>query len=44
MALNYGSKEEILNSISILKKKKLSLNEKNLEKHLYTYGIQIQIF
>ena len=39
MALNYGSKEEILNSISILKKKKLSLNEKNLEKHLYTYGI-----
>ncbi len=39
MALNYGSKEEILNSISILKKKKLSLNEKNLEKYLYTYGI-----
>ena len=39
MALNYGSREEILNTFKILKKKNLKINEKNFEKFLYTYGI-----
>ena len=36
IALNYGSKDEIINSVNILKKKKLKLNIKNLEDNLYT--------
>ena len=36
LALNYGSKSEIINSINLLKKNKISFNEKNLEKFLYT--------
>ena len=39
MALNYGSRQEIINSIKILKKKKLKINEKNIDKFLYTSGI-----
>jgi undecaprenyl diphosphate synthase len=39
LALDYGSKKEIINSIKILKKKKLSVSEKNLEQNLYTNGI-----
>ena len=39
MALNYGSRQEILNSIKIIKEKKLSVNKKNFEKYLYTNGI-----
>ena len=39
MALNYGSRQEILNTVKIIKKKKLSVNKKNFEKHLYTNGI-----
>jgi undecaprenyl diphosphate synthase len=39
LALNYGSKEEILNSLKILNLKKLKINEKNLEENLYTKGI-----
>ena len=30
LALNYGSKSEIINSINLLKKNKISFNEKNL--------------
>ena len=36
LALNYGSKEEILNSIKITNKKKQPITEKNIEKNLYT--------
>ncbi len=39
MALNYGSRQEIINSFKILKRNKLSVNEKNIEKYLYTFGI-----
>ena len=39
MALNYGSRQEILNSVKIIKEKKLSANKKNFEKYLYTSGI-----
>ena len=39
LALNYGSKEEILNTIKKIKINKQSLNEKNFEKNLYTVGI-----
>ena len=36
LALNYGSKNEILNAISLIKKKKISFTEKNINKNLYT--------
>ena len=39
LALNYGAKKEILNSINILKKKKLTINEINISKNLYTKKI-----
>ena len=39
LALNYGSKEEILNTCKILKKKKLKINEKNFSNNLYTKNI-----
>ena len=39
MALNYGSRQEIINSVKKLIKNKLNINEKNIEKNLYTYGI-----
>ncbi len=39
MALNYGSRQEIINSIKILNKKSLPINEKNITKFLYTGGI-----
>ncbi len=39
MALNYGSRQEIISSINKLKKKKLKVNEHNIEKFLYTSGI-----
>ena len=39
MALNYGSRQEIINAIKKLKNKNLKINKKNLEKYLYTYGI-----
>ena len=39
MALNYGSRQEIINSFKIIKQNKLRVNEKNIEKHLYTSGI-----
>ena len=39
LALNYGSKFEIINAIRKLKKKKEKINEKNLSKHLQTKNI-----
>jgi len=39
LALNYGSRYEITNSINLIKKKKIPLTQKNIEKNLYTAGI-----
>ena len=39
LALNYGSKDEIVRSLKILKRKKISINIKNIEKNLYTKNI-----
>tara|TARA_Y100000816_G_C26027146_1_gene537560 strand:+ start:371 stop:1063 length:693 start_codon:yes stop_codon:yes gene_type:complete len=39
MALNYGSRQELILAIKKLKKKKLIINEKNIENNLYTKGI-----
>ncbi len=39
LALNYGSKSELINAIKILKKNNEAINEKNLNKHLHTNGI-----
>ena len=39
LALNYGSKSEIVNSIKLLNKKKKVINEKNISKNLYTKDI-----
>ena len=39
IALNYGSKDEIVNSLRIVKKKKIKINSDNIEKNLYTYNI-----
>jgi len=39
LALNYGSRYEIINSINLIKKKKIPLTQKNIEKNLYTSGI-----
>ena len=39
MALNYGSRQEIINSFKKIKKKNLAINENNIEKNLYTNGV-----
>ena len=39
LALNYGSKEEILNAVKIIKKKNILINERNIGENLYTKGI-----
>ena len=39
LALNYGSKSEIIRAINYIKKKKLRVNEKNITKNLYTVNI-----
>ena len=39
LALNYGSKEELINSIKMINRNKKKINEKNIEKYLYTAGI-----
>ena len=39
LALNYGSKSEIVYSINNLKKKKLQINESNITRNLYTKNI-----
>ena len=39
LALNYGSKDEIVNSFKIIQKKKIAINITNIEKNLYTQNI-----
>ena len=39
LALNYGSKDELIQSFKILKKKNLKINVKNISKNLYTSSI-----
>ncbi len=39
LALNYGSKDEIVETIKMMNKKKIKINVKNINKNLYTYGI-----
>ena len=39
LALNYGSKQELINAFKFLTKKKEKINEKNLEKYLLTQNI-----
>ena len=39
LAINYGSKKEIINAFRLSFKKKLKLTEKNIEKYLYTQDI-----
>ncbi len=39
IALNYGSKEEIINTIKKLQKLSLKINSKNISNHLYTANI-----
>jgi len=39
LALNYGSKSEILNALKNIKKNKDKISEKNLDKYLHTSGI-----
>ena len=39
IALNYGSKNELIKSIKIINKKKIKVNEKNIDKNLYTKNI-----
>jgi len=36
IALNYGSKIELINTIKKIKQKKIIINEKNIDKNLYT--------
>ena len=36
LALNYGSKNEIINALNIIKKNKLKINESNISKNLFT--------
>ncbi len=37
MALNYGSKSEIVNSLKLINKKKILINEANIKKNLFTH-------
>ena len=39
LALNYGSKNEILNAVKLTTKNNKKINEKNIEENLYTSGI-----
>ena len=39
LALNYGSKSELINALKILKKNNEVINEKNINKYLHTSGI-----
>ena len=39
LALNYGSKSELVNSFNLIKNKKETINEKNISKYLFTTNI-----
>jgi undecaprenyl diphosphate synthase len=39
LALNYGSKDEMVNAIRLINNKKQKISEKNIENNLYTKGI-----
>ena len=39
LALNYGSKDELVNTLNLLKKKKIKITSKNINKNLYTQNI-----
>ena len=39
LALNYGSKNELINAVNAIKKKKKTLTQSNIDKNLYTKGI-----
>jgi undecaprenyl diphosphate synthase len=39
IALNYGSKKELIKSVKLINKKKIKINEKNINKNLYTSKI-----
>ena len=39
VALNYGSKNELINSIKSINKKKIKINENNIDKNLFTKNI-----
>jgi undecaprenyl diphosphate synthase len=39
VALNYGSKSELINSIKKIKKKKIKINENNIDNNLFTKNI-----
>ncbi len=39
LALNYGSKSEIVNAIKLMKSKKIKVSENSIDKFLYTKGI-----
>jgi len=39
LALNYGSKSELINAFNLIKKKKINFTEFNINKHLYTNNL-----
>ena len=39
LAINYGSKNELINAVKLINKNKSTINEANLVKHLYTKNI-----
>ena len=39
LALNYGSKNELINAIKLIKSNKMKIDESSVDKHLYTRGI-----
>ena len=39
LALNYGSKSELVNTLNTLIKKKIKINQKNISNNLYTKNI-----
>ncbi len=39
LALNYGSKSELINSVNLIQKKKIKITEKTIENNLYTKNI-----
>jgi undecaprenyl diphosphate synthase len=39
IALNYGSKNELVNAIKMINKKNIKLNQKNIDKNLYTKSL-----